>query len=96
MQLPSDTDTPRAVRRFLHFLITTKREISDADAHEIANLWTAGHGYKLRTYDKPMFEQLFGVGHGCVIWDDLNSCTENDQMFEQRYAGSVKHVIKCS
>lgn len=96
MQLPKDSTTPREVRQFLHFLLTTKREISDADAHEIASLWSAGHGYQLRTYDKPMFQQIFGVEYGCVIWEDLNSCTENDQMFERRYAVSVKQAIKGS
>ena len=96
MQLPEDTATPRGVRKFLRFLLATKREISDSHALLIAGLWTVGDGYELRAYSKPMFQQLFGVEYGRVIWDDLNLCTENDQMHRQRYARSVEQEIRGS
>lgn len=82
-RLPADTATASGVRNFLRFLFDAKRKISEDDAWEIAALWTASKGYELRTYSK--LER--------VIWDDLDSCLENDQMRSQRYAANSRIVI---
>jgi hypothetical protein len=54
LQLPADTATARRVRKFLHLLLTTKREIPATEADEIvAQCADISNGYQLRTYSKP-------------------------------------------
>ena len=91
--MPADTATASGVHNFLRFLFDAKRKISEDDAWEIAALWTASKGYGLRAYSKPKLQFTFGEGPGSVIWDDLNSCMENDQMGSQRYAANSRIVI---
>jgi hypothetical protein len=94
MQLPADTATAPEVREFLHFLLTTKQEISDADAHAITALWKIGGGHQLRTYSEHNFQTIFGPEVGRKLWDDVDTCLENDQMHAKRFAANEKRPIQ--
>jgi hypothetical protein len=94
LQLPADNATARRVRKFLHLLLTTKREIPATEADEIvAQCADISNGYQLRTYSKPQFELIFGPDVGRVLWDDVDSCLENNQMRAQRWAVNVRLMV---
>jgi hypothetical protein len=91
LQLPADT---ARVREFLQLLLTTKREMPAAAADEIVVHWPSiSNGYQLRTYSKSQFKLIFGPEEGCVLWNDVDSCLENEQMRAQRWATNEKILI---
>jgi hypothetical protein len=95
MQLPADTATAPEVREFLHFLLTTKQEISDADAHAITALWKIGGGHQLRTYSEHNFQTIFGpeVGRrGYVSGERPNA---REALCRKRKAPDPKLVMHC-
>jgi hypothetical protein len=95
LQLPADAATAPTVSEFLHFLLTTnaKLEISDAEAHATTALWKIGDGYQLRTYSKVSFQTIFGADVGCIIWDDVDTCLENDEMHAKRFSKHEDRVM---
>jgi hypothetical protein len=95
LQLPADAATAPTVREFLHFLLTTnaKLEILDAEAHATTALWKIGDGYQLRTYSKVNFQTIFGADVGRVLWDDVDTCLENDEMHAKRFAEHEDRVM---
>jgi len=89
-QLPGGTATQCRVSQLLDSLHTARRETLDAHAHDIAALWTVGDGHPVRTYCKPMFQRIFGHEPGRKIWEDLDSCLENEV---QCYAANARLAI---
>ena len=82
------------MREFLHLLLTTKREMPAAAADEILVRWPSiSNGYQLRTYSKSQFKLIFGPEEGCVLWNDVDSCLENEQMRAHRWATNEKILI---
>jgi len=95
LQLPADAATAPTVREFMHFLLTTnaKLEISDAEAHATTALWKIGDGYQLRTYSKVNFQTIFGADVGRVLWGDVDTCLENDEMHAKRFSEHEDRVM---
>jgi hypothetical protein len=94
LKLPADTAPARRVRKFLHRLLTTKGEISATEADEIVAQWAdIGNGYQLRTYSKRQFQLIFGPDVGRVLWDDVDSCLENNQMRVRRWTVNVRAMV---
>jgi hypothetical protein len=95
LQLPADTATASKVREFLHLLLTTKRDVTAAQADKIVDHWdNINNGYELRCYSKSQFQTIFGPGVGRVLWDDVDSCLKNDQMRAKRYLSNDKNLMK--
>jgi hypothetical protein len=95
LQLPADTATASRVREFLHLLLTTKRDVSAAEADKIVGHWdNINNGYELRSYSRSQFQTIFGPGVGRVLWDDVDSCLENDQMRAKGYVSNDKQMMK--
>ena len=95
LRLPADTATASRVRESLHLLLTTKRDVSAAEADKIVGHWdNINNGYELRSYSRSQFQTIFGPGVGRVLWDDVDSCLENEQMRAKRYFSNDKQKMK--
>ena len=77
---PSDPDSLRRVHNLLVAILFAERETFNAYVDDIAALWTVdnGHGPPVRTYCKLTFKRVFGEELGCVIWDEVDSCEEDE------------------
>lgn len=69
LALPALSATPDEVRRFL---VTSQRKLTPQHAEIIARSWTIGSGNEVRTYCIAMYQRIFGLENGSILFTDIH------------------------
>lgn len=68
MSLPKESATPSEVRIFLSALMRSCPNFGETDNVNLCEKWTVGGGHELRSYTLKMYQDIFGVQEGWVLY----------------------------
>lgn len=90
--LPSPSATPTEVRVFLSDLLRNSPQFTETDVDRLIERWTVGSGWELRTYTPAVWQTIFGMQEGWVLYREIRSRVLQSQ---QRPIQMIKTGPKC-